>query len=178
MQTTGIAKLLTHPATLLALAALVANDRWAKQAWGGWATGKISDAAGSFLLACLLACAVAAVRPLLRRGADRQVTVRNAAVSAAIVVVGVAAAKTTPMGADVAAFLLGAFRWPLDAGTSLLASDGIPPVGPVDVIVDATDVLAAFTAFLLVPLVTRLGRKATPVNTPEQEKAGVAVARH
>lgn len=147
-------RLLLHPVTLVCLAVLVVNDRWAKGVWGNWVTGKLSDVAGSFLLATLLACGVAALRSLRTR-TSAGVTARDAFWCAVVVVAGVAAVKTSAVGADVGAFLLGVFRWPLDAVTALLSSGALPGVDPVAVVVDWTDVFAALAAFAVVALAWR-----------------------
>lgn len=70
---------LLHPAALLALAVLLANDWWGKVAFPGWLTGKLSDAAGLVVaplattaaLGCVgwaVAARVPRVDPSLRRG--------------------------------------------------------------------------------------------------------------
>ncbi len=86
---------LTHPVFLLALVALVANDRVGKVWFPGPVTGKLSDLAGPIVLATLVGVAVRRVRP----GAAVAVAL---AVPSAVMVV----AKSSAFGADLIATAL------------------------------------------------------------------------
>lgn len=107
---------LAHPATLVALALLLLNDRVLKPAYGTWWTGKLSDVAGLVLAPPLLAVILAVLAPRLT--GRRLVAVAVAAVGAGFVVV-----KATAPGAAVA-----------EAVWTGLA-------GPSRVLVDPTDLL-------------------------------------
>jgi hypothetical protein len=154
------AQVLTHPVMMLSLVVLVINDHWAKAVFANHVTGKLSDAAGSLLLAGLLAVMWSLWVGWLTTGRLRgaAVTVTNAWVAVGVVVAGVAVAKTTPMGANLAAWGLGCVRWPLDLALGVVSGNAVAASGPVMVVVDATDVLAALFAFLLVVMVSATQR--------------------
>jgi hypothetical protein len=108
---------LAHPLTLVAIALMVANDHWLKQAYGAWWTGKLSDVAGLVFFPLLVALAVALVAPRLPwRSVVRW--------SLTITGVGFAAVKVSVLGAAAASALL-----------SFVA-------GPSTLRADATDLLA------------------------------------
>jgi hypothetical protein len=134
--------LLLHPLALLAIAVLVANDHWWKAAYGGWWTGKLSDAAGLTFFPLLLAAAVDAVT---RRRLDPRALVRAAALVTAVVF---AAVKTLPVATL-------AFRWAIGALQHPLAPS------PVEAICDPTDLLALPFAAISVALTRRVASAIT-----------------
>lgn len=157
-----VVDLLTHPVMVVSVVLLVVNDHWAKEVFANHLTGKLSDATGSLVLAGLLAAVWSVVVTLRRRGQIRNATVspQQAWLAVVAVVVGVTIAKTSVQGAHLAAWVLGAARWPLQAALGF--ADGIPQsvpaLRPVVVVADATDVAAALFAVLLVWMVQRSDR--------------------
>lgn len=148
------AHLLTHPLMIASVVVLVANDHWAKARFANVATGKLSDAAGSLVLAVLVAIGWAMVAGWRTTGSLRApVVTPGHAIKAALVVVGaVAAAKTSAFGAQMAAWLLGVARWPLDVVVGLCTGADLAGPRAVVVLVDATDVLAALCAVAVVAM--------------------------
>lgn len=82
--------MLAHPAFTGCVALLAVNDHLLKQAWPGWFTGKLSDFAGVAVVAVLTATVVGRIRPAL-----------------ALAALGFAAIKLSPVGAALAAPVLG-----------------------------------------------------------------------
>lgn len=154
------ASLLTHPVVIISVAAVVINDHWAKAAWSNHLTGKVSDAAGSLVLAALLAVGFVVIRRRWpgSRSTPATITTAVAAVAATSVVVGVALAKTSAAGAHVAAWILGFARWPIDVAGALVRGNPVALPSTVSVVVDATDVLAGLIAFVLVGVVATNAR--------------------
>jgi hypothetical protein len=113
---------LLHPVALLAMGVLAVNDHWAKAAYPGWLTGKLSDFAGLLFFPLLLQGLV----ELVTRRADRRVLVA-CAIAAAVVF---ALVKTTP--------LVEVYRW----GLGLLQAPVRGAIRPVDVVQDPTDLVA------------------------------------
>lgn len=149
--------LVLHPVALVGLTLLVLNDHVLKGVGPGWLTGKLSDVAGLLFLPFLLL----AVYDVVRRG--RPPGVR------ASVVVGVgtgvlfAAVKLLDPVRAAAAAVAGIARAPLDAATALLTGRGAPPVGPVTIVADPSDVLAV-AACAAVVLVVRRARRRRPLS--------------
>lgn len=163
--------LLTHPVVIISVVAVVINDHWAKAAWSNHLTGKVSDAAGSLVLAALLAAGFVVLRRRWPGGHNTPATITTAvaAVAAAAVVVGVALAKTSGAGAHVAAWILGVARWPIGAAGALVLGNPVAPPSTVSVVVDATDVLAALCAFVLVGVVATSARS-VDVTEPDENR--------
>lgn len=113
---------LVHPISLAAIAILVINDHWLKQAYPGWITGKLSDVAGLVFFPLL-------IWALVHRG-----------FVIGLVATGVAfaAIKLWQPATDVGGWAFGIARWPLDA----LASWSLPELHPASVVRDPTDLLA------------------------------------
>jgi hypothetical protein len=86
---------LGHPVTMVALAVLVINDHVLKLTHPGWATGKLSDAAGMLLAPPLLAALAGLIAPRL--------PVRRVAVTSMVAVgAGFTVVKLWAYGAELA----------------------------------------------------------------------------
>lgn len=85
---------LLHPGALLAVAVLVANDWWAKRAYPGWLTGKLSDVAGLVMAPLALSAAIGCALWLAAQVGARL--------------------GRAPAGADPAERRRGAPRWSID----------------------------------------------------------------
>jgi len=145
-------ELALHPVALIALAVLVANDRWLKSAWPGFVTGKLSDCAGLVLLPIGLL----SLTEILRRICRKPMIWRyDAVIWVTLSVVGFVFVKVTPAGNDAYTWVVGAIRWPLQA---LSHSGSTPQMRPILVSRDRADLLAlAFSPwpFLLIRNRTR-----------------------
>ena len=143
-------ELLLHPVALAALAVLLVNDHLLKAAWPGTVTGKLSDVAALVILPLFLhALWLLALRVSSRTPSPA--AVRDALVVACLVGGLVfAAVKLTGAGNAAYAVSLGALQWPFAALTSVLAGSPVPPLRPVVLAMDPSDLLAL--PALLVPL--------------------------
>lgn len=126
---------LLRPGVAVAAAVLVLNDLVLKERYGNWATGKLSDVAGLYLvvfggLACIA---------LLREGASRRPGVQIGTLCGAAIALGVV--KVTSSGAEAYGQLIGWMRSPVRA---LLDPGGSWALWsrPIEVIVDPTDLVA------------------------------------
>ncbi len=142
-----------------AIAVLVVNDHWAKGREPGWLTGKASDAAGTIVVMALLLAGLERWRQ--RRGDPGWAGPLAASVVLGAVAVTVVGAKATVPGAQVAGWIGGVARWPLDAGIALVGGSGVPPLSAIGLVADPTDVLAVL-AGLVVVLITVPRRRAAP----------------
>jgi hypothetical protein len=139
-----------HPMPLVALVTLVVNDHWAKAAWPGLVTGKLSDVAGMvffplFLQGLAEVGLSAAGRPW---GPSRRLLA--GCIAATIVVFGLV--KLGPLE-GLYEWGLGALQWPFRAAGALIGGRGLPRLVRVDVVADWTDCVAL--PFALVPLLLR-----------------------
>src|SRR5262245_58340441 len=94
---------IVHPAALLAIAVLVANDHVLKDAWPGWLTGKLSDFAGLTFFPLLLVSICSLVRP---PGAVADI-VRRTWICSATTALVFSLIKTWPAAADAYRVVLG-----------------------------------------------------------------------
>jgi len=143
-------ELLLHPVALAALALLLVNDHLLKAAWPGPLTGKLSDVAGLVILPLFLHSLWLLARRVSRRTPSP--AAHRDALGVACLVGGLvfAAVKLTGAGNAAYAVSLGALQWPFAALTSLLAGSPVPPLHPVVLAMDPSDLLAV--PALLVPL--------------------------
>jgi len=119
---------LLHPAALLSIAVLIANDHLLKAMYGNWITGKLSDFAGLVFFPLLLV----SVWELVRNRGPSRAALDVACVATAI---GFTLAKTTTVGSLAFQWGLGLAQWPF----RVLAGDSLAPVAHV---MDATDLIA------------------------------------
>lgn len=125
---------LLHPVAVAALLVMVVNDHWAKAAYPGWVTGKLSDFAGVCFFPFLL---VALAELAGFRG--RVGLSRNAGLATAIVFLLV---ETLPIAGGAYAWGLGALQWPVLAGLAALRGEAAPLCSAVPHVVDAADLIA------------------------------------
>lgn len=148
---------LLHPVVIVAIAVLVLNDHWWKEAFGTWWTGKLSDVAGMIFFPLFLQ----ALWELGRAVAGRPFRPsRTALVWAAIATAVVFSLINvwTP-ASDVYRYGLGALSWPLHGLWAVVTGSSIPGYAPVTMTMDPTDLLAA----PLVVVAIALGwRRCTP----------------
>jgi hypothetical protein len=111
---------LLHPVALAAIAVLLVNDHVLKDAYPGWATGKLSDVAGLVFFPLLLAMIL---------------PIRTAIGATGL---AFAAVKLWEPANGAGEWVMGAIRWPLDAVTTL----SLPALARVDIVRDPTDLLA------------------------------------
>ncbi|HEU4404979.1 MAG TPA: hypothetical protein VFS43_06765 [Polyangiaceae bacterium] len=133
------ASALAGPLPLAAVALLVVNDHWAKRAYPGWLTGKLSDVAGMVFFPLLLgalaegALALFGTRPPLRR------TLAAACLATAL---AFALAKTTEAGNAAYRVGLGYAQWPFYALGAAARGRPAPPPRPVVLVRDPSDLIA------------------------------------
>jgi hypothetical protein len=129
--------LLARPIVLAALALLVANDHWAKAAYPGVVTGKLSDFAGLVFFPLLVVATIELVlgRPWRSRIAIVSVTAACLGAFAAI--------NLWPAAGTLYASMLGHVQWIPLAAWAVVTNAAIPTSTPVAHAVDATDLLAA-----------------------------------
>lgn len=139
---------LAAPIPLAALALLVVNDHVLKPNHPGWLTGKLSDVAVMVLLPFLFVAAwdlLALASPRLAppgRRAGMASVIAAAALFTAIEVV--------PVAGDAYRWGLGAAQWLPGVLASILASEPPPPIRPVLLTHDPSDLLTLpFAAVLL-----------------------------
>lgn len=100
---------LLHPAALLAVVVLVANDWWAKRAMAGWLTGKLSDVSGLIMAPLALSAAIGCalwLLALLRPSIDPSLHPRRLALAIAATGAVFAATKLSPAAAQAVATAL------------------------------------------------------------------------
>lgn len=123
-----------HPVPLGALAILAANDHWGKAAWPGLVTGKLSDVAGLVFFPLLLQgiweVGGGAVRP------------RVLALACVATALGFAAVKVFPPAHLLYEHGLGLLQWPYWVARAELLGVWPPPLAPVSLEADPTDLLA------------------------------------
>lgn len=140
--------MLLHPIALTALAAWAVNDHVLKGwAWGAL-TGKLSDVASLVFFPLLAAAAVEIGSPTSSLRRRRIVLVASVAVTAAVM----ATINTLDLAAFGYRWGLGTAQWPLHALRALAHGVEIPPLRPVRLTMDPTDLwtLPAATIALIV----------------------------
>ncbi|MFN0252305.1 MAG: hypothetical protein ACKV2T_35850 [Kofleriaceae bacterium] len=135
-------RLMLSPVMLLAIALLIINDQFLKQAMPGVLTGKLSDVAGLIFFPILL---VAALEHIKVRTSHR--TVAFAAIATGVVFASI---KTLPFAGDVYRVGLAALQWPFRALLAVVAGDAVPGLHRVQLTQDPTDLIAL--PALLVPV--------------------------
>lgn len=130
---------LVHPLALLAIAVLVLNDHWAKQACPGELTGKLSDIAGLVFFPLLLQAFVELPRWL--GGASRP---RAGILAACVIATGAvfSAINLHPVAEHAYEVGLGYLQWLPGAILSTVVGTAPPPPHLVDLTRDPTDLLA------------------------------------
>lgn len=133
---------MTHPgdlaarsSALAAVALVLVNDHVLKARYGNWFTGKLSDAAGVFVLPLIAISAVEVGRWGLRRSSWRA-TGRELLAAVVVTGVGFAAVKVVGPVGDVYASAVGTLRW-----TARSMVGGSTPHAPIEVTRDWTDVV-------------------------------------
>jgi hypothetical protein len=135
---------LLHPAALLAVAVLVANDHVLKPRLGaepalGLVTGKVSGVAGLVFFPLLLVALVELAR--WAAGRPRPCGRRGLRWAVAATGLGYAAAELVPPAAAAHAGALAALRWAPAGLAAALAGAPWPPVPEVAPVMDVTDIL-------------------------------------
>jgi hypothetical protein len=125
---------------LALVAILVANDHYAKDAFPGWLTGKLSDFAGLAFFPLVLQAFWELGQTVRGRWRGPQHYVLHLA--CALTAVAFTLAKTTPFGAALYRTGLAALQWPFRAGARLGAGEPLPPLGRVGFVADPSDLLA------------------------------------
>lgn len=131
---------LLHPVALAAIAVLVLNDHWWKEAFASAWTGKVSDFAGMLFFPLFLQAGLEVASSLARRPfrPSRRVLVGAALLTG--LVFGLVQVWT-PM-TIVYAEGLGMLQWPFRAAGALATGEALPGVLPVRVTPDPTDLIA------------------------------------
>lgn len=144
------------PIALVAVALLVVNDHYLKQAFPGFVTGKLSDVAGMVFFPLLLR---ALLRPLLparlreSAGDDRLLLACCLATAVAF-----ALTKTTELGNQAYRVAWAALQWPFWALRALVRGRPMPGLRLVGAVKDPTDLLAV--PFVTVAYVAGRARRA------------------
>ena len=129
-----------HPASLVAIAALLLNDHWWKAAWPGLVTGKISDFAGlAFFPSLLVGAWEIALSALGRECRPSRRALFTAALATSLVF---AAVKLWAPAGDLYRVGLASFQWPFLALLKLTQGRALPPLRPVALTQDPTDLAA------------------------------------
>lgn len=159
-------RLLLHPIALSALALWMVNDHVFKAWWPGHpVVGKLSDVASLIAFPLLAVAAFEWVSWLGRRRWSSW-PVLVAAVGATAFVM--ASINVSPLAAEIYEVGLGALQWPAFALAASVEGEAIPAIRPVQLWMDATDLLTLPAA--LVPLwLGWRGRKRRPVGSPDRE---------
>lgn len=140
---------LLHPLPLVMLVLLLVNDHVLKVHHPGWLSGKLSDVAALALLPfVLLALAdLAALTSPRLPAPGRRAVVASVLGTAALFT----AMQATPLGADVYRWGLAAAQWPFHAIAPVVLGEPMPPLAPVRLTPDLSDLLtlpAAAVAWL------------------------------
>jgi len=141
--------LLLHPVPILALVVLALNDHVLKAAVPGVLTGKLSDFAGLLVFPLLLAEAASGVSRRFGRGLEARTLVPAMAAMTAVVF---SAVKLSPAAAGTWAASASALQWMLGLGWLR----GLMP-SSVEVVVDATDLVALPAVLLAAAVASRSG---------------------
>lgn len=127
------------PRVALAVGVLIVNDHLLKRAWPGLVTGKLSDLAGLIIAPLLV---LVGARALADCAGRRSLPLRKAALDAAILTaIAFAAVKTLSPAAGAYRIFMGVARWPIDALVASAAGGGLPPIRPVILAMDPTDLV-------------------------------------
>jgi hypothetical protein len=128
---------LVHPVPIAAIALLVLNDHWAKYAFPGFVTGKLSDVAGMVFFPLLLQALVELVDRREPFRPRRSVLVGSAIATGLVF----GATNLSATAAEAYRVGLGVLQWPFRAVLALLSGGAVPDVARVHLTQDPTDVL-------------------------------------
>jgi hypothetical protein len=147
---------LLAPVPVAAILVLLVNDHWAKAAFPGVITGKVSDVAGL------------AFFPLLLQGlaelAGAPVSRRVLAAACAATAVAFVAVKTWAPATEAAEWAFGCAQWPARAVWAWVAGFPVPAVAAARIVPDPTDLVAV--PAVLVAAVSGARRGATGARLP------------
>lgn len=132
----------SHPLFLISIAILLLNDHVLKGAYGSWWTGKLSDLAGLVLAPLFL---VGLYQWITGSNPSRRTTVGLAV----LVAVGFAVVKILPWGEAVYEVGLASLQWPFRAIAAAVRGITVPGIDRVDLVRDATDLIALPFAFVV-----------------------------
>ncbi len=130
-----------RPVCIVALVAVVANDRWLKVDHPGILSGKVSDFAGLIYFPLLIVALMEAVRFLIR-WRPWELTYRAVVIATVIVGVAFALIKTWNPASDFYRNVMGYFFWPGFAVVDALNGAPIPGVRPIFLAQDHWDLIA------------------------------------
>ena len=133
-----LAGLVAAPIPATALVVLIANDAWAKDRWGNWWTGKLSDVAG-LVIAPLVGTWLASLALGDHRTPLACRRLLGTFVGAAVL--GLVAVKTSSAAADAYEIAAGVVNWPGRLVRELLRSGAFAPYARGIVVVDPTDMV-------------------------------------
>lgn len=126
---------------------MIVNDQVLKVNYPSEVTGKLSDFAGLVYFPLLLVSAAEAMRWLMRvrpwELSERAVWVAVAVVGTAMILI-----KTWHPAGEVYRAVMGVALWPVDAVSSLVRGNGLPPVGRAGLVEDRTDLIALVALYL------------------------------
>ena len=135
--------LILHPLTLLAGAALVLNDHLFKRCFPGTLSGKLSDFSGMVFGPIVIA---AVLELVLTRATGNGPSPRLRArllLGAALATAAVfTLMKTTAFGSQAYGLTFGLLQWPFRALAAVSSGGALPPVAPVAVARDPSDLIA------------------------------------
>jgi hypothetical protein len=160
-------ELLTHPVTLVALAAWALNDHLFKTTWPSWVTGKLSDVACLIVLPALATGIVELIRHW--RGQPRRADgwLVLTAVGAGLVM---ALINLSPLAGRAYELGLGALQLPFRALGASIAGHAMPSYRPVVLTMDPTDLVTLPAVIVPVWLQRRRPAvQATPSRTRVRE---------
>jgi hypothetical protein len=153
-------QVLLQPAVLGALGLLVVNDHLLKPWLGNGPTGKLSDAAGVFVVPLVLLGLVEWARWVIRR---EHWAARHAELVAAVGVtaVGFTAVKLVPFVAGAYVAVIGGLRWLGESAIQVVAGEGLASFAPVGLVRDPSD-LWTLPVLLVSYVVARHGVEPAP----------------
>jgi hypothetical protein len=122
------------------LVLLLVNDHLLKVHYPSWLSGKLSDVAGLVLLPFVLL----ALADLAAMASPRIPAPGRRAVIASVLLTAATftAVQATPLGADAYRWGLAAAQWPFNAIAPLIVGEPMPPLSPVRLTPDLSDLLA------------------------------------
>jgi hypothetical protein len=129
-----------HPLSLVAVALLVANDHFLKQAYPGWITGKLSDFAGLAFFPLLLQALWEIAQQA--RGRAWRPSARVLAASIALSAVAFSLVKLWPPAGEAYSRIWGILQWPIAALLNVVRGGDLPGLFRVSLVQDPTDLLA------------------------------------
>lgn len=129
---------LLHPGVVLAIVLLAVNDQWAKAAWPGLLTGKLSDFAGLAAFPLFLQAGWEWVDRRRPFRPSRAILVTTCVATAVVFVL----VKTWPPAHALYEHGLGWLQWPVKAAWARLQGLPAGPPRPVHLEADPTDLVA------------------------------------